>query len=119
MAALDPSTALLDQLKSKRSRICPLICRSGFENNNDKCVPVKREASIQKKEPLEKTTTKNKTIENTKNKASIKKRTVTNERQQSKDKMYSCISRTYHTRRIIDYTERWKWANDHKDCKEL
>ena len=47
LASLDPSTTLLDQLKTRQSRVCPLVCRTGFEKKNDKCARVKREASIQ------------------------------------------------------------------------
>ena len=46
LASLDPSTALLDQLKSKQSRVCPLFCRSGFEEKNSSCVRIKRQTNI-------------------------------------------------------------------------
>ena len=54
LVSLDPSTKLLDQLKAKQSRICPLICPSGFENKNDNCVRVKQEAKLQLKDSLRK-----------------------------------------------------------------
>ncbi len=60
LVSLEPSNSLLEQLKAKQSRICPLVCLSGYEKKNEKCVRSKREASIQKKEPVKKTTKKNK-----------------------------------------------------------
>lgn len=51
LASVDPSPELLEQLRTDKSRACPLVCRRGFEKRNDRCVRAKREANVQTREP--------------------------------------------------------------------
>jgi len=52
LASLDPSNDLLSRLKSKISRVCPLVCKRGFEVTDGQCVRIKRKTeTLKKSEP--------------------------------------------------------------------
>ena len=42
LASLEPTNDLLDQLNEQIRRVCPLICRSGYEKKNEACVRIIR-----------------------------------------------------------------------------
>ena len=37
LASLEPESSLLERMKTDKARICPLSCRSGYEEKNGKC----------------------------------------------------------------------------------
>ncbi|MBL4890977.1 MAG: caspase family protein [Rhizobiaceae bacterium] len=51
LVSLEPSPELLEQLRTNKSRVCPIICRRGFKKQDDQCIRTRREANVQKREP--------------------------------------------------------------------
>lgn len=108
--ALEPSTTLLDQLKAQRVRVCPLTCRSGFEKETNKCVRVKREASVDRKVDVRKKAT------TTPPRNTGKKTASTN-----KTKRFSCLN-LFSGRRWIARGTKHEIRRRHNGtvrCKEL
>ena len=78
IVSLDPSKELLDRLKATQTRICPLICRSGFEEKGNSCVRIKRQANINSPELRKKSTDKKTPAKNSRTKTKKKTASANN-----------------------------------------
>lgn len=59
LASLDPSRHLLERLEREQTRVCPLVCGSGYEKKNGRCVAIKRKQPTKAKRSVEKAKSKN------------------------------------------------------------